>query len=353
MLTRLAPSPTGALHLGNARTFLVNWALARQRGWRIAMRIEDLDGPRVKPEAAAEAIDVLRWLGLDWDEGPTYQRHDLAPYRAALETLAAQGAIYPCRCTRREIEAAALSAPHADDHELRYPGTCRPGSVPRAPGSVPVFSPLKSGTDPLSTTNDVTSHDSPTAWRVLVPNGVTTFTDAFTGPHSHDVQATTGDFLVATKEGLPSYQLAVVIDDARQHVTHIVRGDDLLASTHRQRLLQQLLGLPPIVEYIHLPLVIGADGRRLAKRHGDTRISHYRNLGVTPERILGLLGEWCGLGHRRDLTAPEFAHVFDIASLSHGQIVFTPEDDRWLCGKNADAWANSLKPSLARSEPTP
>jgi glutamyl-tRNA synthetase len=333
MLTRLAPSPTGALHLGNARTFLVNWALARQRGWRIVMRIEDLDGPRVKPEAAAEAIDVLRWLGLDWDEGPTYQRHDLTPYRAALEALAAQGAIYPCRCTRREIEAAALSAPHLGDHELRYPGTCRPAQI----------TPYSS--EALD--------DPTTAWRLRVPDGMTTFTDAFAGVHEHDIQATTGDFLVATKEGLPSYQLAVVIDDARQHITHIVRGDDLLASTHRQRLLQQLLGLPPIDQYIHLPLVVGADGRRLAKRHGDTRISHYRNLGVTSERMLGLLGEWCGLGPRRELTAPEIAHAFDVASLSHGQIVFTPEDDRWLCGKNADASANSLKPSLARSEPTP
>jgi glutamyl-tRNA synthetase len=319
MLTRLAPSPTGALHLGNARTFLVNWALARQRGWSIVLRIEDLDGPRVKPEAAAEAIDVLRWLGLDWDEGPTYQRHDLAPYRAALETLAAQGAIYPCRCTRREIEAAALSAPHLGDHELRYPGTCR------RPGSVPFFGLPKKGSDPLSATD----HSAP-AWRLHVPNGVTTFTDAFAGPHHHDIQSTTGDFLVATKECLPSYQLAVVIDDARQYVTHIVRGDDLLASTHRQRLLQQLLGLPPITEYIHLPLVVGADGRRLAKRHGDTRINHYRTLGVTSERILGLLGEWCGLGPRREMSASGFTQSFDLARLPRERIVFTPQDEPWL-----------------------
>jgi glutamyl-tRNA synthetase len=321
MLTRLAPSPTGALHLGNARTFLVNWALARQRGWRIVMRIEDLDGPRVKPEAAAEAIDVLRWLGLAWDEGPTYQRHDLAPYRAALETLAAAGATYPCRCTRREIEAAALSAPHADDHELRYPGTCRPGQVTGYPPEA--------------------LNDPTTAWRLRVPEGVTTFTDAFASVHEYDIQATTGDFLVATKEELPSYQLAVVIDDARQHVTHVVRGDDLLASTHRQRLLQQLLGLPPIAEYIHLPLVVGPDGRRLAKRHGDTRVCYYRTLGVSPERVLGLLAEWCGLGPRRELTAAEFAQSFDLAGLSPHQIVFTAEDDSWLRGKKHHSAANT------------
>jgi glutamyl-tRNA synthetase len=288
----------------------VNWALARQRGWGITLRIEDLDGPRVKPEAAAEAIDVLRWLGLDWDEGPTSQRHDLAPYRAALEALAAQGAIYPCRCTRREIEAAALSAPHADDHELRYPGTCRPvQATPYPPEAL---------------------DDPAFAWRLRVAEGVTTITDAFAGVHQHDIQATTGDFLVATKEGLPSYQLAVVIDDARQHVTHIVRGDDLLASTHRQRLLQQLLGPPPIAEYIHLPLVVGADGRRLAKRHGDTRIGYYRNLGVTSERILGLLGQWCGLDARREMSASEFTQSFDFVRLPRERIVFTPEDEAWL-----------------------
>jgi glutamyl-tRNA synthetase len=318
--TRLAPSPTGALHLGNARTFLVNWALARQRGWDVVLRIEDLDGPRVKPEAAAEAIDVLAWLGLDWDEGPHYQRHDLAPYRDALAQLADLGAIYPCRCTRREIEAASLSAPHGDEHELRYPGTCRVTS-----GSVPFSGPPEKGSDPLSATND-----SPPAWRLRAPDGVTHFHDDFVGPHAHDIQATTGDFLVATKEGLPSYQLAVVIDDARQRIDRIVRGDDLLGSTHRQLLLQQRLGISPSPEYYHLPLVIGADGRRLAKRHGDSRIAYYRSLGTTAERIIGLLAEWCGLGPRREMTASEFAREFLLERMPHERVVFTAADDRWL-----------------------
>ena len=130
--TRLAPSPTGALHLGNARTFLVNWALARQRGWQIVLRIDDLDGPRIKAGAADGALEMLSWLGLDWDEGPYFQRHDLLPYRHALEQLGNQGDIYPCRCTRKQIAAASLSAPHACDHELRYPGTCRPNKGVRS-----------------------------------------------------------------------------------------------------------------------------------------------------------------------------------------------------------------------------
>jgi glutamyl-tRNA synthetase len=302
--TRLAPSPTGALHLGNARTFLVNWALARQQGWDIVLRIEDLDGPRVKPEAAAESIDILQWLGLNWDEGPVYQRQDLTPYRAALDRLVTQGDVYPCRCTRREIELAALSAPHADDHDLRYPGACRDRS------DVPP--------------------DETSAWRLRVPAEATTFTDNFAGPHQHDIDAATGDFLVATKDGLPSYQLAVVVDDARQQIDRIVRGDDLLASTHRQLLLQQRLGLTPTPGYWHLPLVVGPDGRRLAKRHGDSRISHYRARGVSAGRLIGLLAEWCGLGPRREMDANEFLNQFDLSAVPKTPIVFTAADDAWL-----------------------
>jgi glutamyl-tRNA synthetase len=312
--TRLAPSPTGALHLGNVRTFLVNWALARQQGWQIVLRIDDLDGPRIKAGASAEAIDVLAWLGLDWDEGPYYQRSELASYRAALERLAAQGDVYPCRCTRREIEAASLSAPHGDEHELRYPGTCRPGDQGKNP---PLAPPCEGG-------------GSRTAWRFVAPEGATMFVDQFAGPHEHDVQSTTGDFLVATKEGLPSYQLAVVVDDARQGIDRIVRGDDLLASTHRQQLLQARLGVERTARHYHLPLVVGADGRRLAKRHGDTRASTYRQLGVAPERLVGLVAEWCGLGPRGDMPATAFAQRFDLAKLPRTPIIFTPADDAWL-----------------------
>jgi glutamyl-tRNA synthetase len=312
--TRLAPSPTGALHLGNVRTFLVNWALARQCGWEIVLRIDDLDGPRIKPAAAAAAIDVLAWLGLDWDEGPYYQRADLAPYQAALDRLAAQGDVYPCRCTRREIEAAALSAPHGDEHELRYPGTCRS----EKPSVIsPLAPPFERGGCQL-------------AWRLIVPDGVTSFVDQFAGPHEHNVQATSGDFLVATKDGLPSYQLAVVADDSLQGIDRIVRGDDLLASTHRQLLLQQRLGLSPPPEYFHLPLVVGADGRRLAKRHGDTRVAHYRQLGVPAERLIGLMAEWCGVAPRGAKTATTFAEQFDLSKLPREPIVFTPADDAWL-----------------------
>ncbi len=320
--TRLAPSPTGALHLGNARTFLVNWALARQNGWEIVLRIEDLDGPRIKPGAADEAIDVLDWLGLDWDEGPVYQSHDLTPYREALATLGNEGAVYACRCTRKQIAQASLSAPHGDEHELRYPGTCRP------PEPTPVDATLL--TDKMLLADAPLLADKGVAWRIRVPAAATTFVDQFAGEQQHDVAVTVGDFLVGAKGGMPGYQLAVVVDDARQGIDQVVRGDDLISSTPRQLLLYDRLELGPPPSYTHLPMVVGEDGRRLAKRHGDSRLSHYRTQGTRAERIVGLLAEWCGCGARQEMSAAEFLSVFDLQSLPQDPVVFKPTDDAWL-----------------------
>ncbi len=307
-VTRLAPSPTGALHLGNARTFVANWVLARQRGWRILMRIEDLDGPRLKPGADQMAIDDLAWLGLDWDNDPSYQRHNLSLYHEALAALDRQQLTYACTCTRREIEAAQ-SAPHGDQHELRYPGTCRD-----RPAGAAVASPAGS-----------------TALRLRVPDESVAFTDAFAGPQSFNPQQTVGDFVVATKQSLPAYQLAVVVDDHRQGVTDVVRGDDLLRSTARQLLLYRTLGYAPQPTHWHLPLVLGRDGRRLAKRHGDTRLAHYREHGVPPERVLGLLAHWCGiLDHPAPLSLHEFQDGFRLDNLSRQPVTMTAEDDAWL-----------------------
>jgi glutamyl-tRNA synthetase len=308
--TRLAPSPTGALHLGNARTFLVTWALARQRGWRVALRIDDLDGPRIKPHAAEQAIGDLRWLGLDWDGPPRIESEHRPEFAAALAQLARTGAIYPCRCTRSEILAASLSAPHGEEHELRYPGTCRPAEP--------------------TLVDPALLEDPQLSWRFRTPDITDSFVDQFTGPQSFNTQRIVGDLLVGTKGCLPSYQLAVVVDDAAQGVTQIVRGDDLLSSTPRQLRLHDELGLGPPPTYWHLPLVIGEDGRRLAKRHGDTRVSHYRELGVRPECVLGLLTEWCGHGAREEITAAEFCKWFAIEKLPREAIKFSAEDDRWL-----------------------
>ncbi len=305
--TRLAPSPTGALHLGNARTFLINWAMAKRGGWRIVLRIEDLDGPRVKTDADRGAIEALRWLGMGWDEGPLYQRHDLSRYRAALESLAERGLIYPCRCSRSQI-ASAQSAPHGDEHELRYPGTCRPAGV----------TPVKY------------EPELDAAWRLRVPDETIKFVDGFAGEQAMNPQQSVGDFVVATRAGLPAYQLAVVVDDADQGVTQVVRGDDLITSTPRQLLLYRMLGLHPEPTYTHVPLVLGPDGRRLAKRHGDTRIDHYRQRGTPAERIIGLIGRWSGLGERRAMSAADFAAGFELGELPHERVTFTEDDDQWL-----------------------
>ena len=319
-VTRLAPSPTGALHLGNARTFLINWALARQNDWRIVLRIEDLDTPRTKDGAAEQAVDDLAWLGMDWDDGPFTQASDLTPYQAALQKLWQMGVIYPCVCTRKEIEQAQ-SAPNEGDHELRYPGTCRPTSRDASTAGAPA------SFDDAQAQDD----DRPIAWRLIMPEQAIRVHDEVIGWHDEDVATQVGDFLVATKAGMPAYQLAVVIDDARQGVTDVVRGDDLLRSTARQAWLYRLLDLHPVPRYWHLPLVRGDDGRRLAKRHGDTRLATYRDQGVPAERVIGLMAFWCGIiASREAMSADAFRDRFDIRRLPRAEVTFTAEDHAWL-----------------------
>ncbi|HEX8325587.1 MAG TPA: tRNA glutamyl-Q(34) synthetase GluQRS [Tepidisphaeraceae bacterium] len=297
-VTRLAPSPTGALHLGNARTFLATWALARQRGWRVILRIEDLDGPRIKPEATQQAIDDLTWLGLDWDEGPIYQTPRLPRYREVLDRLIASGHVYPCVCTRREIEQAA-SAPHAEDGAAVYPGTCR----------------NRSGADAG------TAAARSSAWRFAMPDMTFEFRDDFAGVRRFDLTKQLGDFILAKPDGTPAYQLAVVVDDRDSGVTHVVRGDDLLDSVPRQALLYNALGWDDALPaYTHLPLVLGSDGRRLAKRHGDTRLSTYRASGLSADRVRGLLAGWLGLGTVNVCSPQEILDRFDLAKISREPI---------------------------------
>ena len=304
--TRLAPSPTGALHLGNARTFLVNWAIARQRGWRVVLRIEDLDTPRVKGGAIEQTIDTLAWLGLDWDEGPTIQSEDLSAYAGAMRTLAARGLVYPCELTRAQIERA-VSAPNEGDAETPFPRSLRPRISSRA------------------------FEDTGSNWRLVVEPGEVGFVDAFVGARAFDPSREIGDFVVWTKRRCPSYQLAVVVDDAAQGITQVVRGDDLLPSTARQLTLWRALGLGREPTYTHLPLVRGADGRRLAKRHGDTRLITYRERGVSPERVIGLLASWSGLTQTPEpMDAPAFLRAFSLDRMPPTDVTFTPEHDAWL-----------------------
>ncbi len=308
MIGRLAPSPTGAQHVGNARTYLIAWLSVRSRGGRIVLRIEDIDSPRVKPGAAQQAYYDLQWLGFDWDEGPILQTRRMEEYRAALVQLQRRELVYPCTCTRSDVDRAA-SAPHLEHEGPVYPGTCAGRRV----------------------RDEAELAHRPYCWRFRVPAESPTFLDGFRGLTRIDLRQVGGDFVVwktplpGMTTSLPAYQLAVVVDDAAQGVTEVVRGDDLLPSTPRQLLLYQALGLTP-PQFVHVPLVVGPDGRRLAKRHGDTRLSSLREAGVRPEMLLGLLAWSCGwLTAIEPIVLRELLPLFRLETIPREPFVLTPE----------------------------
>jgi glutamyl-tRNA synthetase len=298
---RLAPSPTGAQHVGNARTYLIAWLSARSRGGRLLLRIEDIDSPRVKAGAAEQILADLRWLGLDWDEGPVVQTQRLPLYETALERLRERELVYPCTCTRGDVEQAA-SAPHVEHEGPVYPGTC---SGRRAGDAVGLG-------------------DRPYCWRFRVGLRSAGFVDGFRGPTQIDLRQAGGDFVVWKSAGTPAYQLAVVVDDAGLGVTEVVRGDDLLSSTPRQFLLDDALEQRP-PDFVHVPLVVGPDGRRLAKRHGDTRLASLSAAGVRAETLLGLLAWSCGWIERVEpITARDLLPLFRLDAIPRAPFVLTP-----------------------------
>jgi glutamyl-tRNA synthetase len=324
--TRLAPSPTGALHLGNVRTFAINWALARQLGWDVLLRIEDLDTPRVKAGAAESIADTLAWLGLTWSPwhgcagGVLVQSCDLEPYRESMRALAHAGVVYPCLRTRHDLELAA-SAPQEGFRESVFPAALRDASA----GARLDFDRVN---------RELTlEHPGGVNWRLIVPPGLTLVRDALRGEQFFNVAEIVGDFVVWTKRDQPAYQLAVVVDDARQGVSEVVRGDDLLDSAARQMLLQRLLRIVT-PRYFHLPLVKGSDGKRLAKRHGDTRVESYRTLGVPAPAILGLVAHWSGItsksGKREPMEAEEFAQRLALGTIPREPVTMSTEDHQWL-----------------------
>jgi glutamyl-tRNA synthetase len=297
VLGRLAPSPTGAQHVGNARTYLIAWLSARSGSGRVLLRIEDIDSPRIKPGADQELQDDLQWLGLDWDAGPIWQTTRLPIYEAALERLKQQELVYPCTCTRKDIEEAA-SAPHLDHEPPPYPGTC---AHRRAA--------------------DAASLTRPYCWRFRAST-LPAFDDRLLG-RVEPLPQHGGDFVVWKNTGTPAYQLAVVVDDAEQGVTEVIRGDDLVPSTPRQLALYHALGLTP-PSFAHVPLVVGPDGRRLAKRHGDTRLSTLREHGVKPEALVGLLAWSCGwIPEPRPITPQQLLPLFHLDTIPREPFVLT------------------------------
>jgi glutamyl-tRNA synthetase len=271
---RFAPSPTGDLHVGSASTALASFVVAARAGGVNVLRVEDIDTPRVVRGSAERILEDLKWLGLGWDEGPDVggpfgpyvQSARNSMYDAAIERLSAQGLVYACDCSRSEI-AQVASAPHAGE-EIVYPGTCRDAPPSRA---------MK----------------RPPALRLRVPEGS---------------GVTCGDFVLRRGDGLYAYHLAVSVDDLAMGITDVVRGADLESSTARQVLLMNLLGARSVPRYTHVPLVLAADGTRLAKRDPRAIIHELRAAGATPEAILGALAH--GLGIADDAspaTAPEIA----------------------------------------------
>ena len=282
---RFAPSPTGELHLGNARTALLAWLWTRSAGGKFIMRVEDLDRPRVKAGLAKKQLEELTWLGLDWDEGPTlpdlpesgphgpyFQSQRSGLYDAALDRLRASGHVYDCFCSRAEI--ASASAPHGpQDEGPRYPGTCR---------------------DLTASQRSERSRTRKPALRLRVPDGAVAFDDQICGRQTFDPQAEVGDFVLRRADGIHSYQLAVVVDDAAMEVTQVLRGADLLSSTARQLVLYRLLGAPAPA-WAHAPLVLGPGGQRLSKRDRAVSLSAMKQMGEDPRRIVASLASISGL----------------------------------------------------------
>ncbi|MGE8613100.1 MAG: tRNA glutamyl-Q(34) synthetase GluQRS [Achromobacter veterisilvae] len=261
---RFAPSPSGPLHAGSLVAALASWLDARAHGGRWLLRIEDVDTPRTVPGAAERIMGQLEALGLAWDGEVMWQSRRGDAYQAAFDSLAARGLIYGCGCTRREIADSALrgQAQPGTDGERPYPGTCRHG--------------LPEGRQAR-------------AWRVRLPEGVERFEDRWLGPQEQDVAQAVGDMALRRADGLWAYQLAVVVDDAAQGVTDVVRGADLLSSTARQRVLGRLLGLPP-VRYLHVPLILDAgSGLKLSKQNGAPAVD-------TSAPLEALKAAWNALG---------------------------------------------------------
>ena len=303
---RFAPSPSGPLHLGNLRTALLAWCFARSRRGRFLLRIEDLDPQRSRAQHEGAILSDLQRVGIDWDGEPARQSERIERHRAAFEALRADGVLYRCWCTRAEIREA-LEAPHGGPSGGAYPGTCR--ELPARERALRE----RSG--------------APSAWRLDARAQRVGFRDALAGEPS----AVVDDFVVwregspaSDGRGLPAYNLAVVVDDAAEAVGQVVRGDDLIETTPRQILLARLLGLP-VPSYAHVPLVLGADGQRLAKRHGAVTLTERLALGESIGAVIGWMAASAGLAPPgSSLTAGEVLAAFDPALLTRAPTALEP-----------------------------
>lgn len=298
---RLAPSPTGLLHLGHARTFLLAWWHIRARGGKVLLRMEDLDVQRAGSHFADAALRDLEWLGLDWDGPVRFQSQNQSLYAERAAELVAQGLAYPCTCTRGDLR---LLEPPEEGQEQRYPGTCRHRYRDVA---------------------DAKRQGKGTGLRFKVDAGLVAFRDGIFGPQTQDVAATVGDFLIRRRDGTTAYQLSVVADDIDQGVTEVFRGADLLPSTARQSLLLDAFGAAS-PRWFHASLVTDSTGKKLAKRFDALGLGTLRDAGVQPEQIVTWVLRSTGCQVEELVNASEGTTLIDFQHLSTAPVLFDPSD---------------------------
>jgi len=300
---RFAPSPTGYLHIGGARTALFNWLLARKLGGTFILRIEDTDVARSTQESVDAILQGMAWLGLDWDEGPFYQSDNFPLYKEKVQRLLSQGKAYKCYCTAEELEAKREKA-LKEGGKPKYDGTCR--SI------------------------DEQSSDRPFVIRFKAPqDGVTAFNDLIKGPISFNNEEL-DDLIIQRTDGTPTYNFVVVVDDASMNITTVIRGDDHINNTPRQILLYQALD-QPVPQFAHVPMILGSDKTRLSKRHGATSVMAYRDMGLLPEAMINYLVRlgW-SFGDEEIFSREELIEKFSIEAVGKSAGVFNPEKLLWL-----------------------
>jgi len=314
VVSRLAPSPTGHLHLGHAVSFLAAWWSARSRDGRVVLRLEDLDTGRASQAHIEGALKDLRWLGIDWDGEIQIQSKRLENIRAAAEKLFDAGRAYPCICTRGDIKRAqgetdrSLNAPQQGDPiEHPYPGTCR---------------------DRFDTWDAAEASGVAAGLRFITPDEEVTFTDRVYGQQVFRPRERAGDFMILRRDKVPAYQLAVVVDDRLDEVSEVVRGRDLLESTARQILLGRALGFPS-PEYLHVPLICTHSGRRLAKRHDDLSLKSLRESGVRPETVVRFAAQALGQEDPELASPGSRRGTFSASSIPRNDVCL-PENPRKL-----------------------
>ncbi len=302
--TRFAPSPTGYLHLGGARTAIFNWLFARHHKGRFVLRIEDTDRERSTEESVNEILEAMRWLGMDWDEGPFFQTQRMDIYKEAAHRLLEEGKAYYCYCTPEELEAMREEA-LAKGLPPRYDGRCRNLASPPPDAPPPVIR-FKTPQEGETVVHDLVKGD------VTFPN------------------SQLDDFIIVRSDGTPTYNFVVVIDDAEMNITHIIRGDDHLNNTPKQILLYQALGYT-LPQFAHVSMILGHDHTRLSKRHGATSVLAYRDEGYLPEALFNFLVRlgWSH-GDQEVFTTKELIEYFDLDSVSSSAAVYNPDKLLWL-----------------------